>query len=45
MATFIPTPTVIAAAGNKPKIIREYVGRVNLGTENASAAHMNSPEG
>jgi len=45
MATFIPTPTVIEVAGNKPKIIREYVGRVNSGTENASVAHMNSPEG
>ena len=45
MATLIPTPTIIEAAGNKPKIIKEYVGRVNSDSENASVARMNSPEG
>lgn len=41
----IPAPTIIPAAGNKPKIIREYVGRVNSKTSKASAARMSSPEG
>ena len=45
MPTHIPTPTVIEAAGNKPKIIRELVGRVNTGTNAASIAHMTSPSG
>lgn len=45
MPTFIPAPTVIQAAGNKPKEIREYVGRVNSKTEAASVAHMKSPGG
>jgi mannose-6-phosphate isomerase-like protein (cupin superfamily) len=45
MATLIPTPTVIPAAGTKPKLIREYVGRVNSKTEAASVARMTSPEG
>ncbi len=45
MATLIPDPTVIPAAGGKPKIIREYVGRVNSATEEASVARMTSPEG
>ncbi|MBU0561114.1 MAG: cupin [Bacteroidetes bacterium] len=38
-------PTVIEAAGNKPKIIKEYVGRVNSGTGDVSIAHMKSPAG
>lgn len=33
------------AAGNKPKLIDEYVGRVNTGTAEASVAHMRSPGG
>jgi mannose-6-phosphate isomerase-like protein (cupin superfamily) len=41
----IPTPTRIEAAGNKPKLIDEYVGRVNSGTSSASVAHMRSPGG
>lgn len=45
MPTFIAAPTQIAAAGNKPKLIREYVGRVNSNTEAASIAHMQSPSG
>ncbi|MBI3565704.1 MAG: cupin [Elusimicrobia bacterium] len=45
MATLIKEPTVIPAAGNKPKIIREYVGRVNSKTSAASVARMSSPEG
>ncbi|MDI1449625.1 cupin domain-containing protein [Polyangium sp. 6x1] len=45
MPTFIEKPTRIEAAGNKPKLIDEYVGRVNTGTESPSVAHMRSPGG
>lgn len=41
----ISTPSRIQPAGNKPKIIDEYVGRVNSGTETVSVARMKSPEG
>ena len=41
----IPKPARIAAAGTKPKLIDEYVGRVNSGTEALSVAHMHSPGG
>jgi mannose-6-phosphate isomerase-like protein (cupin superfamily) len=41
----IPHPTRITAAGNKPKLIDEYIGRVNSGTSEASVAHMRSPGG
>ena len=37
--------TVVEAAGNKPKLIDEYVGRVNSGTSALSVAHMRSPGG
>lgn len=43
--TLIAEPTVVEAAGNKPKIIREYVGRVNSDTGAVSVAHMRSPSG
>jgi len=45
MPTLIPHPTRIQAAGNKPKLIDEYVGRVNSKTSAASVAHMRSPQG
>lgn len=45
MATLIKKPTQIEAAGNKPKIIREFVGRVNTKTPELSIAHMQSPGG
>ncbi|HZZ80100.1 MAG TPA: cupin [Gemmataceae bacterium] len=45
MPTLIGTPTRIEAAGNKPKLIDEYVGRVNSRTEMVSIAHMRSPAG
>lgn len=45
MPRLIEAPTVIAAAGNKPKRIEEYVGRVNTGAEHVSVARMISPEG
>jgi mannose-6-phosphate isomerase-like protein (cupin superfamily) len=43
--TLIDRPTTIEAAGNKPKIIQEYVGRVNSGNGELSVAHMRSPSG
>lgn len=45
MPTFIPAATRVTAAGSKPKLIDEYVGRVNTGTAAASVAHMRSPAG
>jgi mannose-6-phosphate isomerase-like protein (cupin superfamily) len=45
MPTLIEKPTRIEAAGNKPKLIDEYVGRVNSKTESTSVAHMRSPGG
>ena len=45
MPTLIPAPTVIAAAGNKPKRIEEFVGRVNTKTDAASVARMVSSPG
>lgn len=43
--TFIQGPARVAAAGNRPKLIDEYFGRVNSGHEQLSVAHMRSPEG
>ena len=43
--TLIDKPTVIESAGNLPKRIEEFVGRVNSGTESVSIAHMTSPGG
>lgn len=45
MPTLIPQPTRIQAAGNKPKLIDEFIGRVNSKTLAASVAHMRSPKG
>jgi len=45
MPTFIEKAAVIQAAGNKPKIIEEYIGRVNSGTTAVSIARMQSPSG
>ena len=45
MPKLIPSPSVIRAAGNKPKIIEEFVGRVNSGTPGVSIARMRSPAG
>jgi len=49
MPTYIPTPTVIPAAGSKPKLIEEFVGRVNTPDAVAagapSIARMRSPSG
>jgi len=43
--TFIASPTRVEAAGNKPKLIDEYIGRVNSATSAVSVAHMYSPGG
>jgi mannose-6-phosphate isomerase-like protein (cupin superfamily) len=45
MPIFIEKPTEIKACGHVPKIIREYIGRVNSKTEGVSIAHMKSPAG
>ncbi len=45
MPTLILEPVRIQAAGNKPKLIDEYIGRVNSKTTALSIAHMRSPEG
>ena len=45
MPVLIAAPTRVAAAGNKPKLIEEYVGRVNTGESRLSIAHMRSPGG
>jgi ethanolamine utilization protein EutQ len=45
MPQLIPAPARIEAAGAKPKLIDEYIGRVNSGTSDASIAHMRSPSG
>ena len=45
MPTLIAQPTSIQAAGNKPKLIDEYIGRVNSKTSGVSVAHMRSPQG
>jgi len=45
MAELIQAPTEIEACGNKPKVIQEFIGRVNSGTQEASIARMRSPEG
>lgn len=45
MPQLIEKPTIIQAAGNKPKRIEEFVGRVNSGESAASIAKMTSPPG
>ena len=45
MPVHITTPTRVTAAGNKPKLIDEYVDRVNTRTSDVSVAHMRSPGG
>jgi ethanolamine utilization protein EutQ len=45
MPTFVESPARIEAAGNKPKIIEEYIGRVCTRNETLSIARMQSPEG
>ena len=45
MPIHIQKPTQVKAAGSKPKIIKEYIGRVNSKTSKVSVAHMKSPTG
>jgi mannose-6-phosphate isomerase-like protein (cupin superfamily) len=45
MPTLIPGPTIVEAAGNMPKRIEEFVGRVNSQTAGVSIARMTSPAG
>ena len=45
MPTFISAPTVITAAGDPPKRIEEFIGRVNTGNDAVSIARMKSPAG
>lgn len=45
MAQLIDRPTEIKACGNKEKIIKEFVGRINSGTDQLSIARMASPQG
>jgi mannose-6-phosphate isomerase-like protein (cupin superfamily) len=45
MPTLIKEPSIIQAAGTKPKRIEEYVGRVNSKHSSVSVARMVSPEG
>jgi mannose-6-phosphate isomerase-like protein (cupin superfamily) len=45
MPELVPRPSIVEAAGSKPKRIEEYAGRVNTGHENVSVARMVSPSG
>jgi mannose-6-phosphate isomerase-like protein (cupin superfamily) len=45
MPTLISRPARVEAAGNKPKVIDEFIGRVNSGHAQVSVAHMRSPGG
>jgi mannose-6-phosphate isomerase-like protein (cupin superfamily) len=45
MPRLIAQPTIVEAAGNKPKRIEEFAGRVNSGHADVSVARMTSPEG
>lgn len=45
MPTHIQRPSIVKAAGNKPKIIEEFIGRVNSQTTALSVARMRSPGG
>ena len=41
----VEKPTTIKSAGNKPKEIKEYIGRINSNTDEVSIARMKSPAG
>ena len=45
MPWLIKSPTIVKAAGNKPKVIEEFIGRVNSGDSVLSIARMKSPVG
>lgn len=45
MPTHLPEPVRVEAAGTKPKVIHEHVGRLATGAEGVSVARMTSPAG
>jgi ethanolamine utilization protein EutQ len=45
MPTLVAEPKRIRAAGTKPKLIDEFIGRLNTKTPEVSVAHMRSPQG
>jgi len=45
MAKKISSPSIITAAGNKPKKIEEFIGRINSNTDSVSIARMKSHAG
>lgn len=45
MPQLIESPSRVEAAGTRPKLIDEYVGRVSTGEGRVSVAHMRSPAG
>lgn len=45
MPTFIKSPVTVQAAGNKPKIIEEFIGNVSSRTTAVNVARMKSPGG
>ena len=45
MPQHVTTPARITAAGNKPKLIDEYLGRIHTSSTHVSIARMRSPEG
>lgn len=45
MPIYIKEPSIVKAAGNKPKIIKEFFGRVNSKDNTISVAKMQSPGG
>ena len=45
MPKIINNPTIIEPVGNKPKIIKEFIGLVNSNTSDVSIAEMSSPQG
>ena len=45
MPILVSKPSIIKAAGNKPKVIEEFIGRVNSNTSDISIARMKSPSG
>ncbi|MCZ6703418.1 MAG: cupin [Ignavibacteria bacterium] len=45
MPTIIRSSSIIKSAGNKPKIVEEFIGRVNSKTDGVSIARMKSPAG
>ena len=45
MARLVDKPTIVPAAGKPPKIIEEFIGRLNSQTSGVSIARMTSPSG